>query len=758
MADQPEAFRIAVRGVVQGVGFRPTVYRLALECGVAGWVLNDGNGLAVHAEGEPRCLQAFIAALQDRPPRGARVSSCEVVPVPPEGHVGFAIRPSLGDVDPTVQVSPDLPVCNACLEELRDPTSRRHRYPYINCTECGPRYSIVTAVPYDRANTTMAGWPLCPGCQAEYEDPSDRRYHAQPTACNLCGPTYRLVESGETVARGVDAIARSALMLAEGKILAVKGIGGYHLACSARDAAAVRRLRERKFRKEKPFAVMARDVESARFLAEFDETQRALLENQARPIVLAPVRIRFLNIADDTDEIGVMLPYAPLHHLLFDLGAPDPLVMTSANRSSEPIAFQDDDALERLDGLADAFLMGERPIARRVDDSVVAIRGGRPMMARRSRGFAPAAVSTLRSGRPILALGADLKNTLTLVIADEAIVSQHIGDLGDLETDRAFAWTIEDLLAMYAVDRRELVVAHDAHPEFVSTRLAAGLHCRQRIPVQHHHAHVASVLAERDELDRPVVGVALDGAGYGDDGTIWGFEVFVGSVRAGFRRVAHLRPAKLPGGDAATRFPVQAAAGFLAQVDTPDLRQPPFDFPPRYDQARQLVARGLRCFTTTSAGRLFDTVAALCGFTRAISFEGQAALWLEHQARGTRHCQAYPFPNFDHRPLLASVVADRVAGRDVGEISYAFHAAIAAEILATVSEFARQNSTRDAALSGGVFQNRLLRSLLEERRADFGTLNLLFNRSVPANDGGISLGQAAIALARSGNLRAGDGS
>ena len=591
MADQREAVRIAVRGVVQGVGFRPTVYRLALECGVAGWVLNDRNGLAVHAEGEPDRLEAFVAALRGHPPRGARIVAFAVVPVSLEGHDGFAIRPSQGDGDPTVLISTDLPVCNACLEELRDPASRRYRYPYINCTECGPRYSIVTAVPYDRANTTMAGWPLCPSCQAEYDDPSDRRYHAQPTACNICGPNYRLIEASETVARGVDAIARGAAMLAEGRILAVKGIGGYHLACSARDAAAVLRLRERKFRKEKPFAVMARDVESALLLAEFDETHRALLVDPARPIVLAPSRLVLPGVADDTDEIGVMLPYAPLHHLLFDLGAPDPLVMTSANRSSEPIAYRDDDALQRLDGLADAFLLGERPIARRVDDSVVAIRGGQHMMVRRSRGFAPAAVCTLRAGRPILAVGADLKNSLTLVIADHAIVSQHIGDLGDLETDRSCEQTIEDLLTMYAIDRRDLVVAHDLHPEYVSTRLAARLNCRERIAVQHHHAHVASVLAERDELDRPVVGIALDGTGYGDDATIWGFEVFVGSVRAGFRRVAHLRPAKLPGGDAAVRFPVQAAAGFLAQIDTPDLRQPPFCFPALRPGA---AARGAR--------------------------------------------------------------------------------------------------------------------------------------------------------------------
>jgi hydrogenase maturation protein HypF len=402
-------------------------------------------------------------------------------------------------------------------------------------------------------------------------------------------------------------------LLSRGQIVAIKGIGGYHLACAATDADAVERLRQRKFRKEKPFALMVRDLAEANRVVELGDAHRDLLGDAARPIVLATSKIRLPGIAADTDEFGIMLPYAPLHAMLFHFGAPSPLVLTSANRSSEPIAFEDQDAVDRLGAIADAFLIGERPIARRLDDSVVAIRDGQRSVIRRARGFSPAVVAEVPCQRPILALGADLKNSIALVVQGDIIVSQHIGDLGDLETDRSFERTARDLLAMYGVRTAEMIVAHDLHPEFVSTRFAERLACHRRVAVQHHHAHIASVLAERGEYDRPVVGIALDGTGYGDDGAIWGFEIFVGSITGGLRRVGHLRPAPLPGGDAAARFPVQAAAGFLAGWSTPQLRDHPFAFPERYDQAKWLVKKNVRCFQTTSAGRLFDTVAALCG-------------------------------------------------------------------------------------------------------------------------------------------------
>lgn len=741
------ACRIVVRGVVQGVGFRPFVYRMAREHAIGGWVLNDSQGVSIHAEGNAGNIEAFVADLQQHPPAAARIHFFESTRVEPRQLAEFEIRSSESVAAPITMISPDLPICGDCRVELMNPTDPRYLYAYINCTACGPRYSIVRSLPYDRPNTTMAAWPLCDDCRAEYEDPRNRRHHAQPIACPRCGPDYALWANEVITHRGVQAIVEAASLLRSGMILALKGIGGYHLACAARNETAVRELRGRKFRKEKPFAIMVRNLPSAQALAQLDARHCGLLADTARPIVLAPARVHLPEVTRDTDELGLMLPYAPLHELLFHFGAPDPLVLTSANRSSEPIAYLDDDAFARLQGIADAFLVGGRPIARRVDDSVVAVRDGQTAMIRRARGYAPEVVAHLPSRRPILAVGADLKNAITLVVADQAIVGPHVGDLGDLSTDCAFEQTVADLLRMYDIRSSDLLVAHDLHPQYVSTCFALKLACHDRVAVQHHRAHVASVLAEVGELDRPVVGVTLDGTGYGDDGAIWGFEIFAGSVSEGFQRVAHLRPARLPGGDAAARHPVQAAAGYLAELELPDLRKPPFAFPQRFYDALQLVNKNVRCFPTTSAGRLFDTVAALCGFTRPISYEGQAAIWLEQQARAASSCPAYPFPEFDYRPLLQSVVGDRLAGRHVAEISYAFHAAIAYCLATAVQRVTRESAVSDVVFSGGVFQNRLLRTLLAdaEPAAKMHGLRMHFNQSVPANDGGISLGQAAFA-------------
>ena len=487
----------------------------------------------------------------------------------------------------------------------------------------------------------MRGWPMCPDCAREYNDPLDRRFHAQPVACPVCGPAYSPEISG------------MAHLLREGGIVAVKGLGGYHLAADARNAGAVAALRERKVRKEKPFAVMAKDLATARLLVDLSPAAEALLTSAARPVVLAPRRIELPGVAPDNSDLGVMLPYAPVHHLLFAAGAPEVLVMTSANRSSEPLAYRDEEAFEALAGIADAFLVGERPIARRVDDSIVRAGCLGPIVLRRARGLAPGVVARLRVGYPVLAVGADLKNTVTLVVGGEAFVSQHIGDLRHYEALWAFRETIQDLLEMYKVDPGELVVAHDLHPQYASTLHALELPAKRRVAVQHHRAHVAGVLAERGAFDLHVLGVAFDGTGYGDDGTIWGGEFFAGSLSAGFERVGHLRPALLPGGDAAAVHPVQAAAGFLAGLDSlPDLTAPPFCFPERYLRARELVAKGVRMFPTTSIGRLFDTVAALLGFTRETTFEGQAALWVEQLAR--RSVPVPPFPRLSSRSSSTS--------------------------------------------------------------------------------------------------------
>ena len=743
------ACSIRVRGVVQGVGFRPYVYRLARANTLAGWVLNGEEGVEIYLEGAEPGLRAFVEDLKTQAPPAASIAEIEVHRAAPVGLSEFTIRESQRGERPTVRISPDLPLCGDCLEELFDPSDRRFWYPYINCTNCGPRYSVVVDLPYDRPNTTMQSWPLDDYCNQEYQDPGNRRFHAQPVACSSCGPAYYLRSQAEEIRGSEPSIRRAAQHLSDGEIVAVKGLGGYHLACDARNPAAMAALRERKYRKEKPFAVMAKDLDVARAMIELSPEAEGLLTSRARPIVLARSKAHLPGVAPDNDELGVMLPYTPLHHLLFAAGAPEVLVMTSANRSSEPIAYEDEDALSRLSGVADAFLIGERPIARRVDDSVARAGAFGPAILRRARGYAPGAVTKIPSVRPILALGADLKNAITLVVDGQAFVSQHIGDLEDYQSFRAFEETVKDLIAMYDVRPEELLVVHDAHPQYASTGYALMLGSQPVIAVQHHRAHVASVLAERGEWGLQVLGVSFDGTGFGDDGSIWGGEFFVGSVKAGLDRVAHLRSASLPGGDAAARCPVQAAAGFLTQVEgLPDLTAPPFNFPERYRNALDLVDKGVRTFTTTSVGRLFDAAAALLGFAREVTFEGQAAMWLEQLARRAPVAEPYPFPfvgdELDFRPLLQAVIRARLRGRDPTEIARAFQFGLAQGVCDAVVSICKAQSLNIVVFSGGVFQNELLLEDLKDLLTR-KNLQIWINHAVPPNDGGISLGQAAIA-------------
>ena len=636
------------------------------------------------------------------------------------------------------------------MEELFDSSSRRYRYPYINCTHCGPRYSVILSLPYDREHTTMRAWPMDDYCAGQYADPSDRRFHAQPIACPDCGPHYRLQEGDEITAGDDAAIQKAAKLLNAGGVIALKGFGGYHLACDARNESAVEALRVRKFRKEKAFALMARSVEIARELVALSPEAELLLTSPARPIVLAPARTTLSGVSPDNNDLGVMLPYAPLHHLLFAAGAPDVLVMTSANRSNEPIAYRDEEAVEQLTGIADALLIGERPIARRVEDSIARAGTFGPVILRRSRGYVPGAVTRIPVVDPILATGADLKNTITLVVkGKQALVSQHIGDLDQYEALQSFQQTIKDLLSMYEVPVADLEVAYDAHPEYRSSLHALELGVKTHA-IQHHRAHVASVLAERATWEKRVLGISFDGTGYGDDGTIWGGEFFVGSVAEGFERVMHLRPASLPGGDSAARHPVQAASGFLAQVDgLPDLGGDPFRFPERYRKSAELVRKGIRTFTTTSVGRLFDAAAALLGVTREATFEGQAAMWVEHLARQVPIAvEAYPFPVdgdvLDFRPLLASLAQDRHQGKERAVCARAFQRGIARGLCDAAIVLCERFHLDTLVLSGGVFQNELLlqdiQSMLASERLEIWT-----NSSVPPNDGGISLGQAALA-------------
>jgi hydrogenase maturation protein HypF len=742
-----EARRVVVRGTVQGVGFRPFIARLAEAHALSGWVLNSHQGVEIHVEGRGEAINAFARDLEELPPPAARIEAVDCRDVAPRGLDVFRIRESEWFDSPTARISPDLPVCGHCLQEMRDPGGRRFGYPYINCTNCGPRWSIIRALPYDRERTTMAAWQLCGACDAEYHDHQDRRFHAQPIACPRCGPQHRLKETAGA-SHGDSAIVRTCDLLRQGSLVAIKGIGGYHLCCDAANAAAVGRLRDRKYRKSRPFAVMARDLATARTLIELDEYSEVVLGSPARPIVLAPARVILPGVAPDHRELGVILPYAPLHHLLFDAGAPDVVVMTSANRASEPIAFEDADAMARLAGIADAFLVGERPIARRVDDSVVRAGASGPMILRRGRGYAPAIVGRLGAARPILATGADLKNTITLVVGGDAVASQHIGDLEHYSAFEAFRSTIADLTSMYEVNWNDVVVAHDAHPHYASTMHAMALPARGRIAVQHHRAHVASVLAERGALDTRVVGVAFDGTGYGDDGTIWGGEFFAGSVAEGLSRVASLRPFALPGGDAAARFPEQAAAGLLLDLDgLPDLTAPPFSFTKRYRDAGQLARSGLRTFTSSSAGRMFDAAAAILGFTGAVEYEGQAAIWLEQRAWREASGDLLPFnlnaDRVDLAPALQQMILRRLEGCDVAMLARAFHATLAAAIAKMTQRLCEAHGVDTVVLSGGTFQNALL---VDDLRAGLPqSLSIWLNQVVPPNDGGISLGQAAFA-------------
>jgi len=745
----PKAYSIKVRGVVQGVGFRPFVYRLANAHDLKGWVLNAEEGVEIHLEGEERPLRSFLEEMKTHPPQAAAIAEVYAEITEAIGFTEFTIRESTGAHQPTVRISPDLPVCENCLRELFDPRDHRYHHPYINCTNCGPRYSVIRSLPYDRPNTTMAAWLLDDYCAAEYGDPANRRFHAQPLACTACGPGFHF-QSGDEVERGDDnAVRMAAHYLRSGWIVAVKGLGGYHLACDAKNAEAVGAMRAKKYRKEKPFALMVKNIEAARSLVDLGPQAEALINSVPRPIVLAPAKIELPGVAPDNDEFGVMLPYTPLHFLLFAAGAPEILVMTSANRSSEPIAYRDEDALQQLSGIADGFLVGERPIARRVDDSVARVGVFGPTILRRARGYAPSAAATIPTSRSILALGADLKNTITLVVAGQAFVSQHIGDLDHYQSFCAFRETIQDLLSMYEIDSNELLIVHDAHPQYVSTMHASELGASGKLAVQHHRAHIASVLAEHGAWDKRVIGVSFDGTGYGDDGTIWGGEIFAGSVREGFERIARLRGAVLPGGDAAASYPVQAAAGFLAQLsELPDLTAAPFSFPSRYLYALQLVHTRVRSFGTTSIGRLFDTAAALLGFTREVTFEGQAAMWLERLASHSTVIDAYPFPftgdELDFHPLLEGIIRDRLQGRDTCKIARAFQRGIAEGLRNAVATLCRAHRVDTVVLSGGVFQNELLLhdlgSLLEPERLQTWT-----NHVVPSNDGGISLGQATLA-------------
>ncbi len=756
--------RVRVNGTVQGVGFRPYVYRLAGELGLGGFVLNDASGVLIEVEGSPALVDRFLVRVGAEAPPLAVVERVAIEECAASGDVAFTIRESIPSAVPDAPVAPDTATCEDCLRELSDPADRRFRYPFINCTNCGPRFTIVRGVPYDRPLTTMALFTMCGACRAEYEDPADRRFHAQPNACPVCGPSLQLLGAeGDPIAG--DPLDTVAAALVAGAIVAIKGIGGYHLACRADDELAVAGLRARKHREDKPFALMTPSAALAESLVSLSPPARELLTSPERPIVLAPRRPGAPvadSVAPDAPELGVMLPYSPLHHVLLS-DAGETLVMTSANVSDEPIAYRDEDALERLRGIADVFLVHDRPIQTRTDDSVLRVVDAldRPRRAflRRSRGYVPAALALPGAGtpRPLLACGAELKNTFCLAKGPRAWVSHHIGDLENYETLRSFAEGIEHFGALFAVEPE--IVVHDLHPEYLSTKYALERDGVELVGVQHHHAHMAACLAEHGETG-PALGAIFDGTGYGLDGTVWGGELLLGDL-CSFRRVGSLLPVALPGGERAIRQPWRMACSWLAatgngegEPELPASLAPSVE-PRAWSQVHRLIETGTAAPATTSVGRLFDAVAALVGIRSQINYEGQAAVELEAAcAPGERG--SYPValtggPDaplvIDPRETIRAVAADVRAGAPAGVIARRFHRAIALATVQACTTLAAAHGTEVVVLSGGVFQSRLLLESVWGALAAAG-LRVLVPERLPVNDGGIAYGQAAVAAAR----------
>jgi hydrogenase maturation protein HypF len=741
---------LRVRGIVQGVGFRPRVYSLATELGLTGFVLNDSEGVSIEVEGPVESVQEFGRRLRADPPTLAVIETVDEQAMPAAGAPSFEIRISDGAGESRAPVSPDVATCDECLQEIETPGARRFRYPFTNCTNCGPRFTITTGIPYDRRNTTMKAFEMCPACAAEYEDPSDRRFHAQPIACPDCGPHLELRARDETLV-AEDALAAAVELLQGGGIIAVKGLGGYHLACDATDDRAVAELRRRKQREEKPLAVMVLDVAAARALVEMSPEEEAVLASRRRPIVLlarrpsAPVAAP---VAPGNRYLGLMLPYTPLHHLVLK-EVERPLVLTSGNLSDEPIAYRDADAAARLGPVADALLAHDRAIHVRCDDSVVRVANGLPYPLRRSRGHAPEPLVVAPGfALPVLGAGPELKHTFCLGIGRRAILSHHIGDLESWEAMSSFTEGLEHFSTVF--DVRPEVVAHDLHPEYLSTKWALSLEGEERIAVQHHHAHIAACLADNSRAQR-VIGLALDGTGFGADGAVWGCELLVCDL-ADYRRVGHLRYVPLPGGAAAVREPWRMAAVYLDAAfggDAPELgvvrtREA------QWSPILKMAHAGLNAPLASSAGRLFDAAAAICGIREEASYEGQAAAELEQLADPVT-TRSYPCSyrdgELDGVELVAALARDVASGRPPSEAAAAFHSGLAAALVRACIVIRDAEGIGVVALSGGTWQNALLLERVRRGLEDDG-FEVLTHHRVPPNDGGISLGQAVVANAQ----------
>jgi hydrogenase maturation protein HypF len=747
--------QIEVSGIVQGVGFRPYVYRLALERKLAGAISNTPSGVTIEVQGPPEQVEDFVIHLPREAPSLARITGVEIADVPCNGDRDFRIVASQRGEAVRTLISPDVAVCDDCLREMLDPRDRRHLYPFINCTNCGPRFTIVHDIPYDRPHTSMSVFPMCPACRAEYEDPLNRRFHAQPNACWDCGPRLELWGKQGQLLGDSDPISNVVGALKQGLIVAVKGLGGFHLVADATSAQAVTLLRERKRRVEKPFAIMVPDLDAARRFCEVDQLAETALRSVPCPIVLLPRKYPSPiadQVAPFNHNLGVFLPYTPLHHLIFAEGTFQALVMTSGNLSEEPIAIDNHEALERLGNMADLFLVHNRDILLRCDDSVVKVVSGKPRHMRRSRGYVPVPVFLKQELPPILAVGGELKNTICVTKGKHAFLSQHIGDLENIEGYKFFEQAIGHLTKVLEIDPQ--IVAHDLHPDYFSTKWALQSGMRT-VGVQHHHAHIASCMAE-NHVEGRVIGFALDGTGYGTDGHIWGGEVLVSGYDS-FERTAHFEYVPMPGGSAAIQEPWRMAVSYLAHHFGSTFLNWQIPFVQHLDAGKtqlllQMIEKGVNSPLTSSCGRLFDAVAALIGLREQVNYEAQAAIELEMSIDGSGPESAYPLDLIrvegqwiiSTRRLFESIVRDLGAGRPACLISQRFHDGLIA-VFVRLADLIRQRTWLDyVCLSGGTFHNSyLLENLMARLRAE--GFEVFAQSEVPAGDGGLSLGQALVA-------------
>jgi len=753
---------IDVAGIVQGVGFRPYVYRLANECGLTGLIANTPAGVSIEVQGDAEAVERFLERLPKEIPPLAKITGIAPRDAELQQETAFQIKASSLRAAAKALISPDVSVCEDCLRELLNPRDRRFRYPFINCTNCGPRFTIIHDIPYDRARTSMAKFKMCAACQAEYENPASRRFHAQPNACWDCGPQVALLGADGARMDVAEPIREAARLLQQGSVVAIKGLGGFHLACDAQNEAAVGKLRERKRRVEKPFAIMVRRVEDAARLCVADELSKKMMSSFERPIVLLPRRAEVASvpgIAPGNRYLGLFLPYTPLHHLLFQSGKFESLVMTSGNLSEEPIAIDNEEAIRRLNQIADAFLVHDREIVRRCDDSVARVTAGQPQKLRRSRGFVPVPVQLEKETQAVLAVGGELKNTVCVVRGSEAFLSQHVGDLENLESYRFFEEAVQHLQRILETEPK--VIAHDLHPDYFSTKWAQERTGVELVGVQHHHAHVAACMAE-NHLDGKVIGIALDGTGYGTDGAIWGGEVLV-SDYAGFERAAHFEYVPLPGGAAAIHEPWRMAVSYLAKHFGKDVEKLGLPFLAEIDSRKlsvvlQMMEREINSPRTSSCGRLFDAVAALVGLRGTVNFEAQAAVELEMAARDSGSEAAYPLDLNLHgaiwqigtKSLLEWLVRDVRKQTNVAEISRKFHNGLALVLVEAAEKIRERTKLNRVCLSGGCFLNALLlETMIAEMKER--SFEVFFHTEVPAGDGGISLGQAVIAGRRVGS-------